>query len=58
VPLQLADDALRSGRVQRLAQFPATPLPPRWLSKSRLAPRTPAADAVFDWLRAQAQPWT
>lgn len=55
VPLQLADDALRTGRVQRLAQFPSTPLPRRWLSKSRLAPRTPAADVVFDWLLSRAQ---
>lgn len=50
----LADGALAAGRVQRLAQLPAQPLPPRWLGKSRLAPRTPAADRVFDWLRAQA----
>ena len=54
VPLLLADEALRSARVQRLPQFPSVPLAARWLSKSRLAPRSPAADVVFDWLCAQA----
>lgn len=52
VPRSIADQALTAGRVAALPQFPPTPLPARWLSKSRLAPRTPAADAVFDWLRA------
>lgn len=55
VPLRVADSALKAGRVQRLPQFPASPLPARWLSKSRLAPRTPAADIVFDWLLSQAK---
>lgn len=52
VPRSIADQALAAGRVVALPQFPPMPLPARWLSKSRLAPRTPAADAVFDWLRA------
>jgi LysR family glycine cleavage system transcriptional activator len=54
VSQQVADAALRLKRVLQLQQFPPTPMPARWLSKSRLAPRTPAADAVFDWLSAQA----
>lgn len=54
VPRCVASQALATGTVSALPQFPATPLPARWLSKSRLAPRTPAADVVFDWLCAQA----
>lgn len=54
VPRSVAHQALQVGHVCALPQFPPTPLPARWLSKSRLAPRTPAADVVFDWLCAQA----
>lgn len=54
VPRCVASHALATGQVCALPQFPATPLPPRWLGKSRLAPRTPAADVVFDWLCTQA----
>lgn len=55
VPRSVASHALQTGRICALPQFPPTPLPTRWLSKSRLAPRTPAADMVFDWLLAQAR---
>lgn len=54
VPRSVAHQALATGKVCALPQFPPTPLPARWLSKSRLAPRTPAADVVFDWLLYQA----
>lgn len=50
----LAADALAGGRCVHLAQVPATARPPLWVMRSRLTPRTPAANAVFDWLRAQA----
>lgn len=53
VPRSVASQALASGRVCALPHFPTTHLPARWLSKSRLAPRTPAADAVHDWLLGQ-----
>lgn len=55
VPRCIASQALASGRVCALPQFPPSPLPARWLSKSRLAPRTPAADVVFDWLMNQTR---
>ena len=50
----LAADALASGRCVHLPQVPATARPPLWLMRSRLTPRTPAANRVFDWLKAQA----
>jgi len=50
----LAADALASGRCVQLAQVPASPRPPLWVMRSRLTPRTPMADRVFEWLRAQA----
>lgn len=46
----LADSALREGQVVALAQIPAQPLAPLWLSKSNLLPRTAAVEIVFDWL--------
>jgi LysR family glycine cleavage system transcriptional activator len=46
----VADAALQSGRVVPLPQVPTFPLPSMWLSKSKLPPRTPAAELVFDWL--------
>lgn len=55
VPRCVANLALTTGQVRLLPQFPMLALPARWLSKSRLAPRTPAADAVFDWLVTQAR---
>ena len=50
----LAADALASGRCVHLAQVPATARPPLWVMRSRLTPRTPAANRVFEWLQAQA----
>ncbi len=50
----LAADALAAGRCVHLAQVPAGPRPPLWMMRSRLTPRTPMADRVFDWLRAAA----
>src|SRR6516225_7911929 len=50
----LAADALASGRCVQLAQVPAGARPPLWAMRSRLTPRTPMADRVFDWLRAAA----
>ena len=50
----LAADALASGRCVQLGQVPASPRPPLWAMRSRLTPRTPMADRVFEWLRAQA----
>ena len=50
----LAADALASGRCVQLAQVPASARPPLWVMRSRLTPRTPMADRVFEWLRAQA----
>ena len=49
----LASDALASGRCVHLAQVPATALPPLWLMRSRLTPRTAMADRVFEWLKAE-----
>jgi len=50
----LAADALARGRCVQLAQVPVGARPPLWAMRSRLTPRTPMADRVFDWLRAQA----
>ena len=50
----LAADALGSGRCVPLAQVPATVRAPLWAMRSRLTPRTAAANRVFDWLRAEA----
>ncbi|WP_162291272.1 LysR substrate-binding domain-containing protein [Vogesella sp. LIG4] len=50
----LADDALRHGRLVELTQIPGFALPPLWLKKSRLPPRTEAAEVTFDWLLAAA----
>jgi LysR family glycine cleavage system transcriptional activator len=50
----LAADALASGRCVQLPLVPASPRPPLWVMRSRLTPRTPMADRVFEWLRAQA----
>jgi len=39
--------------IVRLIDSPS-PCPPLWVMRSRLTPRTPMADRVFEWLRAQA----
>ena len=51
----LAADALASGRCVQLAQVPASPRPPLWAMRSRLTPRTPMADRVFEWLLSAAR---
>ena len=50
----LAADSLARGRSVRLAQAPVQARPGLWLMRSRLTPRTPVANRVFDWLLAQA----
>ncbi len=50
----LAADSLARGRSVRLAQVPVQPRAGLWLMRSRLTPRTPVANRVFDWLRVQA----
>ena len=52
VSARVADAAVQRGRVTTLQQIPAYPLPALWLTKSRLAPRTPAVDVVFEWLHS------
>ncbi len=51
----LADAVLRDGRVVALPAIPATSRPRLWLMRSRLKPRTPVADAAFNWIREIAQ---
>jgi LysR family glycine cleavage system transcriptional activator len=46
----VADAALRSARVVAISQIPTFPLTNKWLSKSKLNPRTPAVEIVFQWL--------
>jgi len=51
----LLSEASRSAkRIVAVSRMPTAPLPSRWLSKSRLTPRTPAVDAVHAWLITQA----
>ena len=50
----LAAVALQQGRLVLLPQIPGFPLSGLWLTKSRLTPRTPAVEIVFDWLCAAA----
>jgi LysR family glycine cleavage system transcriptional activator len=47
----VADAAIRTGRVVVLPQIPTFTLPSKWLCKSKLKPRTPAVEIVFEWLR-------
>lgn len=47
----LADSALREARVVALPAIPAASRPRLWLMRSRLKPRTPVADAAFNWIR-------
>ncbi|HAT29770.1 MAG TPA: LysR family transcriptional regulator [Janthinobacterium sp.] len=51
-----ADGALRRGLVCALPQVPTVALPTLWLTRSTLAPRTPAVQLAFDWLRAASAP--
>jgi LysR family transcriptional regulator, glycine cleavage system transcriptional activator len=54
LPRVLCAGALQSGRVVELRQVPSKTLPQLWLMRSRLPPRTPYVQPVFDWLRAAA----
>jgi LysR family glycine cleavage system transcriptional activator len=47
----VVDAALRGGRVALLPKIPTSPLPRKWLSKSKLKPRTPSVEIAFEWLR-------
>lgn len=51
----ISDAAVASGRVEVLARMPTVAMAPRWLSKSRLSPRSPAVDTVHLWLAEQGQ---
>ncbi len=51
----LASQALLEARVHELAQVAPVSLPRLWLMRTRLAPRTPLADAAFHWLLESAQ---
>lgn len=46
----LAQFAIKDGRVHVLSQIPTKALDRLWLMRSRLAPRTPVANDVFNWL--------
>jgi len=46
----LARQALKDGRVEVLTQIPTKPLLRLWLMRSKLRPRTPVANDVFNWL--------
>lgn len=50
----LAGAALAAGRLVRLEAVPPSPRSRLWLMRSRLTPRTPLANRVFEWLREQA----
>jgi len=46
----LANQAVKEGKVKVLSQIPPKSLPRLWLMRSRLEPRTPVANEVFNWL--------
>ncbi len=50
----LANQAVKEGKVKVLTQIPTKSLPRLWLMRSRLAPRTPVANEVFNWLLNKA----
>ena len=51
----LANQAVKDGKVKVLTQVPKKSLPRLWLMRSRLAPRTPVANEVFNWLLNKAE---
>lgn len=51
----LASQAVKEGKVKVLTQVPTRSLPRLWLVRSRLAPRTPVANDVFNWLLMQSK---
>ena len=48
---QVVDAAMRGRRVVAVPKIPTFPLPCKWLSKSKLKPRTPSVEIAFEWLR-------
>lgn len=50
----LASQAIKDGKVKVLTQVPARSLPRLWMMRSRLAPRTPMANLVFNWMLEKA----
>lgn len=50
----LASQAIKDGKVKVLTQVPAKSLPRLWMMRSRLAPRTPMANLVFNWMLEKA----
>jgi len=50
----LARQALKDGKVETLTQIPTKPLPRLWLMRSKLRPRTPVVNEVFNWLLERA----
>jgi LysR family transcriptional regulator, glycine cleavage system transcriptional activator len=50
----LAQQAIKEGKVRVLTQIPSKSLARLWLMRSRLAPRTPVANEVFNWLLDKA----
>jgi LysR family glycine cleavage system transcriptional activator len=50
----LAHQAVKDGKVKVLTQIPIKSLPRLWIMRSRLAPRTPVANEVFNWLLNKA----
>ena len=50
----LANQAVKEGKVKVLTQIPTKSLPRLWIMRSCLAPRTPVANEVFNWLLNKA----
>lgn len=46
----LAQQAIKEGKVKVLSQIPIRSLPRLWLMRTKLSPRTPVANKVFNWL--------
>jgi LysR family glycine cleavage system transcriptional activator len=51
----LASQAIKDGKVKVLTQVPTRSLPRLWIMRSRLAPRTPIANQVFNWMLEKAK---
>lgn len=54
VGARLAGEAIAAGRLVALRQVPVRPRARLWITRTRLAPRTPHADTAFEWLRREA----
>ncbi len=51
----VANDAIERNRVKVLIQIPSQSRNRLWLMRSKLEPRTPLVNNVFEWLREKAQ---